>query len=133
MARTKSEARKSDGQGAARRGPSGVKAKPEKAAPKDASFVVSSLQEWQPDGWHSYQGPGTRETDSVHKTLKAANKRARELFFKENPWGLGADEIENEDVEEEVDEFGCVTLTVCPPDSEMWEVQVEMVASKKKK
>ncbi len=58
-------------------------------APKatSAAFVVSSECGYPSDGWHSDESP-TRKTDSVHKTVAAANKRARMLFYKENPWGL---------------------------------------------
>lgn len=34
------------------------------------------------------------------------------------------------EVEEEMNGLGLVTLTVCPPDSEMWQVSVEMVMKK---
>lgn len=100
-------------------------------APKNAQFVVFSREWWQNDGWHSDSGPGTTKADSVHKTLNAANKRAKDLFYKENPWGLEAAEIEAMEMDEECDEFGCVTYTAYPPDSEAWQVMVDMVGGKK--
>ncbi|KAG2499712.1 hypothetical protein HYH03_002647 [Edaphochlamys debaryana] len=109
--------------------PKGIAKK--KKAPKDASFVVWTREEYVPDGWHSYQ-PGETTIDSVHSTLYDANKRAKILFYEDNPWGLSVEEQDEEawEVEETTDEFGCASYSVSPPDSETWAVTVAMVPKK---
>jgi hypothetical protein len=133
MARTKESARK----GAAAADTDSKKKEMKKKAPKvdkskskaGTSFVVTSLQEYPADGFHSHC-PGETEIDSVHKTAAAANKRARDLFWNSNPWGLDVKEAkENWDVEED-SVGGLLSFSVCPPDSEMWEVKVKAVEKK---
>lgn len=70
MARTKASARADAAAQeaaikAAEKAKARMKPKENSTKSKGATFVVSSLEQWIPDGWHSYQGPGTRKTDSV--------------------------------------------------------------------
>ena len=76
------------------------------------------------DGWHSYGGDPEKEVDSYHATKKSANARVREVFFHQNPWGIGDDEFEQDEIEEETDQ-GLLSLTVSPPDSETWIVKTQ--------
>ncbi len=67
--------------------------KPAASRASSGRFVVWQRSEWRPDGWHSYQGPREVHMDSVHASKAAANKAVKALFYDNNPWGLGADEI----------------------------------------
>lgn len=105
--------------------------KPKKAAATTVSaarYVVSSLEEWVPDRFHGYQGPGERKVHGAYATAEAANEAAREVFFKSNPWGSTAIDMQRNKVFEH---FGgpdrLLELSVCPPDSERWCVKVERI------
>lgn len=49
--------------------------------------MVTSLEEWVPDGFHSYQGPGERRTHGAYADLDEANAAAEGVFYDKNPWG----------------------------------------------
>ena len=92
---------------------------------KCLSYVVWSSDGYDYDGWHSYDGPPTKEFDSSFKTLNEARKRAEYLFYVNNPWGISLDEmIEEHDVDVSFDEDDLIHLEVCPPDSTRWTVAV---------
>lgn len=89
-------------------------------------YTVWSSDGYDPDGWHSYQGPPDKEFDSTWKNVTDANARARYLFYWENSWGLPARDIDHCG-EEPVDESavdGLKTYTLAPPDSTRWTVGV---------
>ncbi|KAI8467219.1 MAG: hypothetical protein J3K34DRAFT_42935 [Monoraphidium minutum] len=104
------------------------------AAPKkgkkgsgEARYVVTSLSEWVPDGFHSYQGPGESAVHSAHATLGEAIAAARKVFWGGNPWGLDEDELECKDMWENLVGEGRVEMSVHPEDSERWTVKVERI------
>lgn len=99
---------------------------------KVLKYVVWSSCGYGNDGWHSYDGPPSKEFDSSYSTIKDANDRARYLFYVENTWGLGVEEIlecdnsysmmaNRYDISEHFVD-GLVHLSVSPPDSEVWTV-----------
>ena len=88
-------------------------------------YTVWSSCGYRPDGWHSYDGPPSKKFDSSWPTIDEANKRARTLFFYKNTWGLGADEmIQQEVTVRRVQGTGGIKLQVMPDDSEEWIVSV---------
>lgn len=92
---------------------------------KAQKAVVYSSSGYPADGFHAYQQP-ERRTHSTHSTLAAANKAARKLFYRENPYGLEDEELDNHGVNES-ELAGCCTFYMCPEDSEFWKVGVEPV------
>jgi len=62
-------------------------------------YVVWSSCGYDYDGWHSYEGPPSKEFDSSYSTKKEANNRAVYLFYKKNPWGWDVLQILDEDNE----------------------------------
>ncbi|TMW60217.1 hypothetical protein Poli38472_000259 [Pythium oligandrum] len=83
-------------------------------------YIVYSTCAYPPDGFHSYMGPGEPKFDKTYTSKDEANRRVRHLFYEKNSWGLGADEMEDHDVEETYSHNGLLQLSVCPPDSELW-------------
>lgn len=89
-------------------------------------FTVWYSSGYPSDGWHSYEGPPTKEFDSTWKSADEANLRAKYRFYWGNCWGNEPHELFDR-YETEVDEEvvnGLVTRHVCPPDSEEWTVGV---------
>ena len=94
--------------------------------PSGSGFTVWSSSGYPSDGFHSYDGPPEKEFDSSWPSAADANQRAKYLFYAENVWGLGADElIENHHVEKKtVGPQKLLKLEVHPDDSEVWTVAV---------
>ena len=92
---------------------------------KMKGFTVWCSDGYGNDGWHSYEGPPTKEFDATFKTKEEANNRARYLFHWKNPWGLGAEEIaENSGEIHKSVKNELVTYEVTPDDSSTWTVGV---------
>ena len=62
-------------------------------------FVVWCSDGYGNDGWHSYNPPPDQHFETIWKTAKEANDRARYLFFWKNSYGIGPDEVHNDDGE----------------------------------
>lgn len=90
---------------------------------KGQGFTVWCSDGYGNDGWHCYQGPPDKVFDTTWKTVEDANSRARYLFYHHNPWGVKAEEIDDEP-EETMTEDGLMTFRVDPPDSSIWTVSV---------
>jgi hypothetical protein len=90
---------------------------------KSKGFTVWCSDGYGNDGWHSYEGPLTKQFDTTYATKKEANERARYLFHWKNPWGSEPEEIENDQFNKSTKE-GMVTYTVTPDDSSTWTVAV---------
>ena len=92
---------------------------------KMKGFTVWCSDGYGNDGWHSYEGPPTKEFDATYKTKEEANNRARYLFHWKNPWGLDAEEIaENSGEIQKSVRNELVTYEVTPDDSSTWTVGV---------
>jgi len=92
----------------------------ENRKPSGSGFSVYQSSGYPPDGWHSYEGPPTKEFDSSWQTVADATKRAKYLFYVKNLWGLGVDEMLELNVEEKrVGPQQLIHLRVCPDDSEV--------------
>ena len=92
---------------------------------KTKGFTVWCSDGYGNDGWHSYEGPPTKEFDATYKTKEEANNRARYLFHWKNPWGLDAEEIaENSGEIYKSVRNELVTYEVTPDDSTTWTVGV---------
>lgn len=87
------------------------------------AFIVRHSEGYEPDGWHSYMGPAEKRFDTSFASKEQANKRAMYLFYKKNTWGLGVDEMMENDIETSY-AGGMVHLTCSPPDSGFWTVDV---------
>jgi len=92
---------------------------------KMKGFTVWCSDGYGNDGWHSYEGPPTKEFDATYKTKEEANNRARYLFHWKNPWGLGAEEMaEGSGVIDKSVRNELVTYEITPDDSTTWTVGV---------
>ena len=110
-------------------GPYAEAVKEPPAAYKDAScsngYTIWSSRGYPHDGWHTYEGPPEREYGSTYPTAEEAIKRASYLFYFQNPWGLGGDEIADGDCSTYRKRSGEVMrLEHIAGDSETWIVAV---------
>ncbi len=109
--------------------PSKVKRVPASGkAPSGKGFTVWRSVGYGNDGFHSYYGPPEKMFDSSWKSVKDANERAKYLFYHDNPWGLDASEILDDqtgryDIEEKYADK-CLCLRMSPPDDEIVTVGV---------
>ena len=86
-------------------------------------YTVWKSNGYEYDGWHSYDGPPRKEFDSSYDTLKEANERVEYVFYHENIWGIGLDEIYAEC--DKIDaSYGTRVMSCMPADSERWTVSV---------
>ena len=79
----------------------------------ERKYVVWKCAGFGDDGWHSYGGDPEKEVDSYHATKKSANARVREVFFHQNPWGIGDYDVKRNEIEEGTEQ-GLLRLTVSP-------------------
>jgi hypothetical protein len=82
-------------------------------------YVVYSSCGYPPDGFHSYCPP-TLKLRGSFTTKIAANKKVREIFYKDHPFGCGIDELEESGEITEKTKDGLLKLYACPPDDEEW-------------
>lgn len=90
-------------------------------------YVVWSSCGYPNDGWHSYNPPPKKIFDSSFDNVQEANERVRYLFIKENPYEYSRRDMEEKcgDIGEKIDkENGCLSMSICPDDSELWTVAV---------
>jgi chorismate mutase len=97
---------------------------------KTTGFTVWSSCGYGNDGLHSHTARPEMQFDSTYPSRNEAEKRARYLFFKKIPYGLGYQDMSDEHgynkfswslMEGHSRTFG---LRVAPPDSEVWTVGV---------
>eukprot|EP00798_Chlamydomonas_sp_ICE-L_P029051 gene29051-32253_t len=105
-------------------GTSGTRSVP--ASGSGATFVVSSMFGYPPDGWHSYCPPDMKH-HGVFATAAEAQDHAHEIFYKKNPWGLEEEEIE-EKMETGYKSMGPMggDYEVGTEDGEWWKVEICM-------
>jgi hypothetical protein len=96
-------------------------------------YVVWCSSGYGNDGWHSYGEPPEKEFDTIWKTAKDANDRARYLFYWKNCYGLEPAEFcgSNGDggLASETETHGLKMFSVTPEDSQCWTVCVVPAAA----
>jgi len=86
-------------------------------------YTVWCSDGYDNDRWHSYEGPPSREFDSVWKSKKEANDRAEYLFFWKNPWGTAPNQVSDDGGDPEPSDVdGLNSWTVSPDDTSRWSV-----------
>ena len=93
-------------------------------------FTVWRAHGFENNGWHRGNPPIDKEFDTSYATVAEANARARFVFYRDDPWGLGASRFREscrdscDDIVKSKTKDGLRAYECAPPDSGTWKVGV---------
>jgi histone H3/H4 len=82
-------------------------------------IMIESWNGYHPDGFHRYQEPDVNFM-GVCNDVATANKKIWEIFYNQNPWGLGYHELK--DMTQKKDSHGILKMEFVAGDGAVWRV-----------